>query len=70
MLTAGIVLFVIGALVAWFASGDVERLGFAVAVIGVAVIIIALIIDLTGEGDLERDLIAPLITWRLLKARL
>lgn len=52
MIELGIVLFVIGVLVAIFAAGDVERLGYIAAVIGLVLAVLGVLIgtDL-GVGD-------------------
>ncbi len=49
MITLGIVLFVIGALVAWFARNDVGRLGYFVAVIGVVLIVLGVVLSLVDD---------------------
>lgn len=69
MIEVGIILFVIGALVAWLASGDVERLGFVVALIGVVAIVLGLVLGLGDEGG-DVGLFVPLLALGLAKARL
>jgi hypothetical protein len=57
----GIFLFVAGALIAILASGEIERLGYVVAVIGVVVIVLALLLGLGGESRLDAALLAPVL---------
>lgn len=51
MIEAGIVLLAVGALIAFFASGDLERVGIAAAVIGLVLVILGALLG--GEDGLE-----------------
>jgi hypothetical protein len=74
VLVAGIVLLIIGVAIVLLTAGRVEQLGYIVAVIGVLAIVLALLLGLVdgseGEGELDADALAPLLTASLLKARL
>lgn len=64
MITLGIVLLVIGALVAAFVPGDVARLGYIAAVIGLVLIILGAlfgVVDETGNGEELGALFLPFL---------
>jgi hypothetical protein len=69
MIEVGIVLLVIGALIAWFADGDVAKLGFVAAVIGLAAIILGLLLSGTEGEGVDADFLLPVLSLGLLKAR-
>lgn len=57
MIAVGIVLLVIGALIAVLAPDpNITRLGYIAAVIGLVVIVLALLLDAVDEGGKDEDL--------------
>lgn len=51
MVTIGIILLVIGALVAWLAPAEVSRLGYIAAVIGLVLIVLGVLLGLADSAD-------------------
>lgn len=74
MIVLGIILLVIGALVAAFSAGDIERIGKFVAALGVVLIVIGLVLVLadSADDDIDADmvLLAPGLAWAALRGRL
>ena len=67
MITLGIVLLIIGALIAWLVKGDVGRLGYIAAVIGLVLIVVGVLLSVLDD-DVDADaILLPLAASRALR---